>query len=117
MAHIDAWNWALEHEDDPGVRQIDHEKAAGARIKLFLWLREVVLQDAVFLIKEFPDHPIFQHKVFASPKSAVFAAQVQRACEEVTLRDDDWEAVRRKDEAMHRFMRDLESQRKRRMWR
>lgn len=106
---IDVWNWALEHEDNPDAWKIDREKAAGANIKLFLWLCEVVLQDAVFFIEAFPDHPMFHYKAFRSSEFFTFAVKVRKACEEVILRDDYWEAVRRKDEAVYRIMRDLES--------
>ncbi|KAM4067739.1 transcriptional activator of glycolytic enzymes domain-containing protein [Hirsutella rhossiliensis] len=42
--------------------------AAGAFLELLEWLREVLLQDAVFLRESYPDHPIFQDPVFSCPE-------------------------------------------------
>ncbi|KAM4057633.1 centromere DNA-binding protein complex CBF3 subunit, domain 2 domain-containing protein [Hirsutella rhossiliensis] len=41
--------------------------AAGAFLELLEWLREVLLQDAVFLRESYPDHPIFQDPVSLAP--------------------------------------------------
>ncbi|XP_044715315.1 transcriptional activator of glycolytic enzymes domain-containing protein [Hirsutella rhossiliensis] len=44
------------------------------------WLREVLLQDAVFLRESYPDHPIFQDPVFSCPEFEAFASKVQDTC-------------------------------------
>ncbi|XP_044715316.1 centromere DNA-binding protein complex CBF3 subunit [Hirsutella rhossiliensis] len=49
---------------DLGVEQ---NMAAGAFLELLEWLREVLLQDAVFLRESYPDHPIFQDPVSLAP--------------------------------------------------
>lgn len=51
---MDVWQWSWTHQKEPEAKQIDREMAAGATIELLIWLREVLLQDAVFYIKEFP---------------------------------------------------------------
>lgn len=37
-------------------------------------------QDSVFFREEFPDHPIFQHPLFATRDYAVFADEIRRTC-------------------------------------
>ncbi|KAM4056651.1 transcriptional activator of glycolytic enzymes domain-containing protein [Hirsutella rhossiliensis] len=54
--------------------------AAGAFLELLEWLREVLLQDAVFLRESYPDHPIFQDPVFSCPEFEAFASKVQDTC-------------------------------------
>ncbi|KAM4061521.1 centromere DNA-binding protein complex CBF3 subunit, domain 2 domain-containing protein [Hirsutella rhossiliensis] len=49
--------------------------AAGAFLELLEWLREVLLQDAVFLRESYPDHPIFQDPVFSCPEFEAFASK------------------------------------------
>ncbi|XP_044715192.1 centromere DNA-binding protein complex CBF3 subunit [Hirsutella rhossiliensis] len=62
---------------DLGVEQ---NMAAGAFLELLEWLREVLLQDAVFLRESYPDHPIFQDPVFSCPEFEAFASKVQDTC-------------------------------------
>lgn len=59
---------------------METNKATGAFFELLDWLREVLLQDAVFLQKLYPRHPLFQDPVFQSPQFASFALQVENAC-------------------------------------
>ncbi|KJZ71499.1 hypothetical protein HIM_09138 [Hirsutella minnesotensis 3608] len=54
--------------------------AAGAFLELMEWLREVLLQDAVFLRESYPDHPLFQDPVFSCPEFAAFASKVRGTC-------------------------------------
>ncbi|KAM4058368.1 transcriptional activator of glycolytic enzymes domain-containing protein [Hirsutella rhossiliensis] len=54
--------------------------AAGAFLELLEWLREVLLQDAVFLRESYPDHPIFQDPVFSCPEFEAFVSKVQDTC-------------------------------------
>ena len=61
---------------------MEQNKAAGAFLELLEWLREVLLQDAVFFIQEYPDHPIFKDPVFSSPEFAAFAHHVREVCQE-----------------------------------
>ncbi|KAM4055758.1 centromere DNA-binding protein complex CBF3 subunit, domain 2 domain-containing protein [Hirsutella rhossiliensis] len=56
------------------------EHGAGAFLELLEWLREVLLQDAVFLRESYPDHPIFQDPVFSCPEFEAFASKVQDTC-------------------------------------
>ncbi|KAK4236654.1 transcriptional activator of glycolytic enzymes-domain-containing protein, partial [Achaetomium macrosporum] len=49
---------------------------------LLHWLRDVLLQDAVFLMAKYPGHPIFQDPVFWSPQFNAFADKVRSAAQE-----------------------------------
>ena len=59
---------------------LEQNKAAGAFLELLQWLRAVLLQDAPFLMDDFPDHPLFQQPVFQRIDFTVFAACVRDAC-------------------------------------
>ncbi|KAM4064097.1 centromere DNA-binding protein complex CBF3 subunit [Hirsutella rhossiliensis] len=59
---------------------VEQNMAAGAFLELLEWLREVLLQDAVFLRESYPDHPIFQDPVFSCPEFEAFASKVQDTC-------------------------------------
>ena len=58
------------------TRAIDQNKAAGAFMELLYWLRLIILQDAPFLMSDFPGHPLFKHPVFHSLDFTIFAAHV-----------------------------------------
>jgi hypothetical protein len=55
------------------------DKATGAFIELLHWLRDVLLQDAVFLIAKYPGHPVFRDPLFQSPQFNAFG-QGQGGC-------------------------------------
>jgi hypothetical protein len=44
-------------------------------------LRTILIQDSVLLRRDFPTHPIFQHKVFATPEYLTFVRTMERALE------------------------------------
>lgn len=76
--------WKAAH-DDPGSKEavklgVEPNMAAGAFLELLEWLREVVLQDAVFLREHYPFHPIFEEPVFRCSEFAAFAVQIKDAC-------------------------------------
>ena len=62
---------------DLGVEQ---NLAPGAFLKLLEWLREMLLQDAVFLRESYPNHPIFQDPVFSCTEFEAFAGKVRESC-------------------------------------
>ncbi len=68
------------------------DKATGAFIELLHWLRDVLLQDAVFLMAKYPRHPVFQDPVFWSPQFNAFAAKVREAARE-SFEDDRGTAI------------------------
>ncbi|KAK4233645.1 hypothetical protein C8A03DRAFT_38638, partial [Achaetomium macrosporum] len=68
------------------------DKATGAFIELLHWLRDVLLQDAVFLMAKYPDHPVFRDPVFWSPQFNAFAAKVREAAQE-SFEDDRGTAI------------------------
>ena len=70
---MDSWKAKIES------KEAEQNKAAGAFLELLDWLRLILLQDAPFLMAEFPDHPIFESSVFHSFEFSVFAARVREA--------------------------------------
>jgi hypothetical protein len=68
------------------------DKATGAFIELLHWLRDVLLQDSVFLMAKYPGHPVFQDPVFWSPQFNAFAAKVKEAAQE-SFEDDRGTAI------------------------
>lgn len=79
--NADFWLDALK---DPAheMAHVFDNRATGAFIELLGWLRVVLLQDAAFLIRDFPEHPVFQDPVFHSEGFKEFATRVLRASEE-----------------------------------
>lgn len=74
--------WREVHENPATATSgISPNKAAGAFLELLCWLREVLLQDAAFLIQLYPDHPLFKHPIFSSPEFLTFTAEVQAVSE------------------------------------
>jgi hypothetical protein len=72
--------WKEAHSSPFSDLGVEQNMAAGAFLELLEWLREVLLQDAVFLRESYPDHPIFQDPVFSCPEFAAFASKVQDSC-------------------------------------
>lgn len=76
--------WREVHENPATATSgIAPNKAAGAFLELLCWLREVLLQDAAFLIQLYPDHPLFKHPIFSSREFLGFASEVRAASEEL----------------------------------
>jgi hypothetical protein len=67
---LDEWKYA----HDAGSSSVEANKAAGAFLELLDWFRDVLLQDAVFLQKPYPRHPLFQDPVFQGPQFAALCA-------------------------------------------
>ena len=73
------------------------------------WLREVVLQDAVFLRKHYPRHPVFRDPVFRSREFAAFATHIEDTCR--TAEEDSYVAtLDRAIPAVAEKLRSLQSQ-------
>ncbi|KAM4062622.1 centromere DNA-binding protein complex CBF3 subunit, domain 2 domain-containing protein [Hirsutella rhossiliensis] len=72
--------WKEAHSSPFSDLGVEQNMAAGAFLELLEWLREVLLQDAVFLRESYPDHPIFQDPVFSCPEFEAFASKVQDTC-------------------------------------
>ena len=76
--------WIAAHKDPRSLEAqevggVEPNMAAGAFLQLLQWLREVLLQDAVFLKREFPQPPIFSQDVFRSPEFSRFEHDVEEA--------------------------------------
>lgn len=67
----------------PGPEHINDLAATGVT-NLLLYLREVILQDSVFLIQQFPKCPLWNHRVFQHPEYLPFARQVSASVYEAT---------------------------------
>src|SRR6266699_4617957 len=63
------------------------DKATGVFIELLHWLRDILLQDAVFLITKHPKHPVFRDPVFRSLQFKAFADKVQKAVQKTFEKD------------------------------
>jgi hypothetical protein len=74
---VKSWKARLES------REVEQNKAAGAFLELLSWLCLVLLQDAPFLMAEFPDHPIFESSVFRSLEFSIFAARIRDASRDI----------------------------------
>jgi hypothetical protein len=74
---VDSWKARL------ASGQAEQNKAAGAFLELLDWLRLVLLQDAPFLLAEFPDHPLFEASIWHSHEFLAFAARVREACHSI----------------------------------
>ncbi|KAJ6436501.1 short-chain dehydrogenase [Purpureocillium lavendulum] len=59
----------------PGTEQ-ENDLAAMGSTNLLFYLREVVLQDSVILMKKYPGSPVWNHPVFRHPAYAPFAQQL-----------------------------------------
>jgi len=68
---LDSW----KDRFGPGPDQINDLAAMGLTSLLF-YLREVVLQDSVFLMQQFPNSPVWNHPVFQHEAYRPFAQQV-----------------------------------------
>ncbi len=85
------WPWVdkfLQQIQDAREREseeegdLDSSIACRCFLLLLRWLRCVILQDAAFLIVEFPSHPLWQHEVFDNDTFRNFAADLRRVVEE-----------------------------------
>jgi len=65
----------------PGLDQVNDFAAMGLTNLLF-YLREVVLQDSVFLMQQFPDSPVWNHPVFQHEAYQAFTQQVSAFVQE-----------------------------------
>jgi hypothetical protein len=74
---LDKWKLAHDCPESNEAINLDVEfnMAAGAFLELLEWLREVLLQDAVFLREYYPNHPIFQESVFRCSEFEAFAGR------------------------------------------
>lgn len=80
--------WRQAHLNLPGATDVvEPNLAAGGFLELLDKLRDVFLQDSVFVRQSHPDHPIFRDSLFATAEYATFATTVNTASD--TLRYED----------------------------
>lgn len=63
---VEMWKQALD------AKRCEQTIAAGGFLELLLYLRKVILQDAIFMQDLFPNHPMWQHPVFQSTEFLAF---------------------------------------------
>jgi hypothetical protein len=86
--------WRQAHLGLPGsIEAIEPNLAAGGFLELLDKLRDVFLQDSVFLRRDYPFHPLFIDGLFASPEYANFATAVLAAEDRVHLQDPHVAAI------------------------
>ena len=85
---VDQWlTWFAPHTDPapydlPALDGGDSERddlAGQGFLRLLKELRTILLQDSVLLRKEFPQHPIWQHPVFAREDYLAFVKELQQS--------------------------------------
>jgi hypothetical protein len=71
---VDGWNdRLLTKADNPNNGDpIQSTVAASAFLQVMLVLRKTFLQDSVYMMELFPDHPIWQHSIFSDASYLVF---------------------------------------------
>jgi Centromere DNA-binding protein complex CBF3 subunit, domain 2 len=80
--------WRQAHLGLPGATEaVEPNLAAGGFLELLDKLRDVFLQDSVFVRRDHPDHPLFRDVLFTGPEYASFATAVLAAAD--TLRHED----------------------------
>jgi hypothetical protein len=80
--------WRQAHLGLPEASEVvEPNLAAGGFLELLNKLRDVFLQDSVFLRRDFPSHPLFRDALFASPEYASFTTAVLAAAD--TLQHED----------------------------
>lgn len=75
---VDGWLQKFENNE------IQSDMAGVGFLRMMLYLRRVILQDAVVLMDKFPDLPIWRHQVFSSPEFLQFRSAAARTLATVT---------------------------------
>ena len=70
---------ALMEQMDPTTEQPNN--AAIGILKLVHIMRSIILQDAVFLMKIYPNHEVFQHEIFSSEAFVAFSERLIEFCD------------------------------------
>lgn len=74
----DADKWMAMYESS----QIDRDIAGGNFLKMLIYLRDVILQDSVALMREFPEYHIWKHEIFSSPEYLSFSHALRNSISE-----------------------------------
>ena len=69
-------------------------------------MKDVLLQDAVFLIMKHLEHPVFQDPIFRSPQFKAFAGKVQEVVQK-TFEEDRSTAIEKMISKISEKLRDL----------
>lgn len=102
--------WRQAHLDLPGaVDIVEPNLAAGGFLELLDKLRDVFLQDSVFLQQEFPNHPIFRDALFGTAEYAIFAAAVLAAADTLQHEDPHLVAIAKAIPSVNERLRSLTS--------
>lgn len=99
---LDHWKKEFENETSDVERTI----AADGFLALMTWLREVILQDAVFMRELYPDHPIFSDPLFCTPQFLAFA-EVVKEVDQAAPMESQTTIIEKAHKAMASGLRDV----------
>jgi hypothetical protein len=102
--------WREAHLDLPSASEVvEPNLAAGGFLELLDTLRDVFLQDSVFLKREYPGHPLFRDALFATAEYADFAAAVLAAADTLGHEDPHLVAIKKAIPAVNERLRSITS--------
>ena len=102
--------WREAHLDLPGATEVvEPNLAAGGFLELLDKLRDVFLQDSVFLRQDHPSHPLFRDALFASPEYASFAIAVLAAADTFCHEDPHLVAIKKAIPSVNERLRSITS--------
>ncbi len=102
--------WREAHLDLPGASEaVDPNLAAGGFLELLDKLRDVFLQDSVFIRRSYPHHPIFWDALFATAEYATFATAVEAAVDTLCHKDPHLVAITKAIPSVNERLRSLTS--------
>jgi hypothetical protein len=102
--------WREAHLDLPGASEaVEPNLAAGGFLELLDKLRDVFLQDSVFVRRSHPSHPLFRDALFASAEYAVFARAVEAAADTIRHEDPHLVAIEKAIPSVNEHLRSITS--------
>ena len=102
--------WREAHLDLPGATEVvEPNLAAGGFLELLDKLRDVFLQDSVFIRHHHPQHPLFRDALFATPGYASFAVAVLAAADTVCHEDPHLVAIEKAIPSVNERLRSMTS--------
>jgi hypothetical protein len=102
--------WREAHLDLPGASEaVEPNLAAGGFLELLDKLRDVFLQDSVFVRRSHPHHPIFRDALFATAEYASFAIAVEAATDTLCHEDPHLVAIAKAIPSVNERLRSLTS--------
>jgi hypothetical protein len=102
--------WRATHLDQPGANKIVKPNlTAGGFLKLLNKLRDVFLQDSVFIQRSHPHHLMFRDALFATAKYAVFVTAVEAATDTLCHKDPHLVAIEKAIPSVNKRLQSITS--------